>query len=111
MKIENASRTVAQPLAKPPAEAGLKQSVTGTCREELLLQKSRSQSGPYLHWSRCPYLSMVPGGQLNIGEAVMALPQARIRERANPGDRFGKARGDAETIEWIAGCPAGCCRH
>jgi len=35
---------------------------------------------------------MVPGGRLNIGEAFMALPQARIRERANPGDRFGKAR-------------------
>jgi hypothetical protein len=45
-----------------------------------------------MHWRRCPFLSMVPGGQLNIGEAVMALPQARIRERANPGNRLGKVR-------------------
>ncbi|MGA7408872.1 MAG: hypothetical protein WBW33_00210, partial [Bryobacteraceae bacterium] len=54
---------------------------------------------PYMHWSRCPYLSMVPGGQLNIGEALLQ-PQP---DRSTPGGH--RPEYPWRNIHAISSCP------
>jgi hypothetical protein len=40
----------------------------------LLCDRARPQLKPFLHSCVCRLQSMVPGRQLNIGEALVALP-------------------------------------
>ena len=60
--------------AVPPA-ARIEQTVTvGVPIAAVCCERTRLQLRPFLHWCVCPKESMAPGGQLNIGEALGALP-------------------------------------
>ena len=60
--------------AVPPA-ARIEQTVTvGVPIAAVCCERTRLQLRPFLHWCVCPKESMAPGGRLNIGEALGALP-------------------------------------
>ena len=57
----------------PPAWGRIEYPVTAGYRV-LLCDRARPQLKPFLHSCVCRLQSMVPGRQLNIGEALVALP-------------------------------------
>jgi len=55
--------------------ARIEQTVTvGVPIAAVCCERTRLQLRPFLHWCVCPKESMAPGGRLNIGEALGALP-------------------------------------